>query len=125
MLLSVSLFCLLTPVAGLAQEQPPVPGTPGDATAAKRGPQAAEFAVVLAQFKKLQAEVGTIKVQYRGGRRRAPRRVEEEVRPAHRPGDVLQDKLIAAAEKAYVEAPNADKDVAGLLRSMLISRTQD
>ena len=39
-------------------------------------------------------------------------------------GTVLQDKLIDAAEKAYVEAPNADREVADLLIGVLIGRAQ-
>ena len=67
---------------------------------AKPGPKAAEFARVLAEFKKLEAEAGTIKVKYQAAD--APHRAEmrKQFDQLVAKLDVLLDQLIAAAEKA-------------------------
>lgn len=95
---------LLAPVAGWAQERPSAPAAPGGAVAARPGPQAAEFARVLAQWKKLLADLGAMKEQYRSADS-ARRRMQKQWEQLIDRGTVLQDKLIDAAEKAYVEAP--------------------
>ena len=57
-----------------------------------------------------------------GQLRATARRMQKQWEQLIDRGTVLQDKLIDAAEKAYVEVPNADREVADLLIGVLIGR---
>ncbi len=87
--------------------------------AAKPGPQAAEFARLLAQFKKLEADAGTIKLKYPTADAAQRPALRKEFDDLMAKMEVLLGQLVAAAEKAYIEAPNADREVTGLLCTML------
>jgi cyclophilin family peptidyl-prolyl cis-trans isomerase len=96
----------------------------GPPPAAKPGPQAAEFARLLAEFKKLEAEAGTIKVKYQSADAGRRPQMKKEFDQLLVKLDALLEQLIAAAEKAYTEAPNADNNVTGVLYTVLERRVQ-
>ncbi len=117
----VGLFLLAGMVSVSAQ--PPAEPNKGPAAegapAAKPGPQAAEFARLLAQFKKLEADAGTIKLKYPTADAAQRPALRKEFDDLMAKMEVLLGQLVAAAEKAYIEAPNADREVTGLLCTML------
>jgi cyclophilin family peptidyl-prolyl cis-trans isomerase len=118
---------LLLSFAANSSAQPPAepykaPAEAGTPATAKPGPQAAEFARLNAQVHKILTDAKTLKMQYQSadaGQRAAIAKKYHELIDR---GTVLMDQLVAAAEKAYVESPNADKEVSSLLFTVLASR---
>ncbi len=120
----VSLF-LLAASLSLAQDQAPsAPAKQDAAPAAKPGPAAAEFARLLAQLKKIDGDLMTLQSQYASADATQRAAIKKEGKRLVDKGNALQDPLIAAAKKAYLEAPNADKEVTEFLVVVLHVWTQ-
>ena len=103
--LTVFLLCLLAP-AWAADEAAP---------AAKRGPQAEEFYRLNTQMKTLLGELANLQLKYRKATEEQRTEIQQQWKELIAKGEKLEPKLIAAAEKAYAEAPNADKQITDFL----------
>jgi cyclophilin family peptidyl-prolyl cis-trans isomerase len=112
----VSLFLL---AASLSFAQDKAPSAPG-----KQGAAAAEFARLLAQLKKIDGDLKTLQAQYPSADAAQRTAIKKEAAVLLDKGNALQDPLIAAAKKAYLEAPNADNEVTEFLVMVLQVWTQ-
>ena len=106
------LLFLVLPLSGLPAEQPAPPPRPG--------PKKAEFDRLLAERKDLVAELVILQNEYRKADKKGQAEIRKKWDSLIEKGDALEPKLIAAAEQAFAEAPNADKQVAHLLVDVLI-----
>ena len=106
------LLFLVLPLSGLPAEQPAPPPQPG--------PKKAEFDRLLAEWKDLLAELVILQNEYRKADKKGQAEIQKKWGPLIEKGDALEPKLIGAAEQAFIEAPNADKQVTDLLVDVLI-----
>jgi cyclophilin family peptidyl-prolyl cis-trans isomerase len=104
---AVGLLFLLLSVSRLAAQETPPP--------AKPGPHAAEFQQALAQWKDLLAELGVVRGKHQKAEPTERAELQKQWDQLIAKGDAMQSKLIDAAEQAFVEAPNVDKNVTALL----------
>jgi len=107
------LACLLlwVPNAKLHAQQKPSPAVAGNA--------AAEFNHLLGDLKGVVAELGILKTEYRRADEQRRAEIEKQWKELIAKGDALQPQLIDAAQKAFAEAPNAEKQVTDLLVDLL------
>ncbi len=110
--LTVLLLGLLAP-AWAADEAAP---------AAKRGPQAEEFYRLNTQMQTLVGEFANLQVKYRKATEDQRSEILDQSKDLVAKGEKLEPKLIAAAEKAYAEAPNADKQITDYLVGQQLTR---
>ncbi|MGA2796616.1 MAG: peptidylprolyl isomerase, partial [Thermoguttaceae bacterium] len=83
--------------------------------APKPGPAKAEFQKVFEEWKTLVGQVGALKAKNRTATKEERPEIEKQWNELLEKGKILQPQLFQAAEKAFAEAPNADKDVTDLL----------
>ena len=100
----------------MAAEAPEVP--------AEAGPKRAEYDKVLTQWKDLLAELTTLQVQHREADAAERADIRKKWDALITQGDALQPKLFAAAEAAFVEAPDADPQITDLLIDVLVGHVQ-
>jgi cyclophilin family peptidyl-prolyl cis-trans isomerase len=86
-----------------------------DSPPAKSGSAKEEFQKIQAEFNDLNSELRNLQVEYRKAEKADRPAVEKKWKEAYRKGEELQSKYFQAAEKAFVEAPNADKEITKLL----------
>ncbi len=88
------------------------------------GPAKAEFDKVFGQWKGLLTELRTLRDEY--GTAEPARRDEIKKRYGElvEKGEVMEPQMIEAAEKAYVEAPNADAELTKLLLAVVARNVQ-
>lgn len=91
---------------------------------AKRGPQAQEFYRLQGELNGLLAELANLQVRYRTADEDKQAALKQQWDELMAKGRKLEPKLIEAAEKAYAEAPNTDKDVTAFLVKLLAQRVQ-
>jgi cyclophilin family peptidyl-prolyl cis-trans isomerase len=92
------------------------PAVAEDAPAApKPGPAYAEFQKVFEQWKTLLGQLGALRARNRIAKKEERPEIEKEWKEVVAKGNALKPQLFQAAEKAFVEAPNADKNVSDLL----------
>ena len=120
----VSLFLLAASLSFAQNNAPSAPAKQDAASAAKPGPAAAEFARLLAQLKKIDGDLMTLQTQYASADAARRAAIKKEAKGLLEKGNALQDPLIAAARKAYPEAPNADREVTEFLVMVLQVWTQ-
>ena len=84
------------------------------------GAAAAEFEKILTEWKSLLAQFGDLQVKYRNATEEEKSEIKKQWKQLVDKGDVMEPKLLAAAEKAFVEAPNANKDVSDLLLQVCV-----
>jgi len=116
MLVVVSMSTLLAQEAGPAEGELPPSVEPG--------PQSLEFARVFGEWKGILTELEALQVKYRTADDQEKADIVKQWGQVIAKGDEMEPKLIAAAEKAFVEAPNADKQVAELLVDVLVRQVQ-
>jgi cyclophilin family peptidyl-prolyl cis-trans isomerase len=90
----------------------------GDLPAAKPGPAKEEFKKVHAEFNAVNAELRLLQVEYRKSAKEDRPALENKWRDTFRKGAEIQARYLQAAEKAFAEAPNADKEITALLWSI-------
>jgi cyclophilin family peptidyl-prolyl cis-trans isomerase len=83
--------------------------------AVKAGPAKAEFERIHEEFKAVQADLTNLQMEYRKASPGDRPTIEKKWKESRQKGEELQDKFIQAAEKAFAEAPDADKELTGLL----------
>ncbi|MGW8256922.1 MAG: hypothetical protein ACWGMZ_05505, partial [Thermoguttaceae bacterium] len=96
-----------------------------ETTAARQpGPAQAEFQKIFSQWKTLVGELGALRAKYRTAPKAELPDLKNQWQETVRKGFVLQDKLLSAAENAFAEAPNTDKQVVDLLLEMFNAQMQ-
>lgn len=88
--------------------------------APKPGPAAAEYQKVLADWKALLAELTTLKVKYKTAAKDERTAMLKQWDGLIAKGDAMEPQLLQAAEKAFAEAPNADKELRDLLLAAVV-----
>jgi|GEM_PF-153799 len=83
------------------------------------GPAAAEYKKLLAEFRQLIVELGVLREKYRVAAEDQRGQLRSQWDALIQKGEAMQPQLIAAAEKAFLEAPNADKELTDLLVALL------
>ncbi len=86
---------------------------------AESAASAGDFGKLFAELKEVLTELGTLQVEYSAADAEKRAEIDKKWEELIKKGDVLEPQLLAAAEKAYVEAPNADKQVTELLVNVL------
>jgi cyclophilin family peptidyl-prolyl cis-trans isomerase len=87
-----------------------------EAPAAPRpGPANAEFQRVFGEWKTLVGQLGALRAKYRTAQKEERPELEKQWNELMEKGKVLQPQFYRAAEKAFAEAPNADKQITDLL----------
>ena len=86
--------------------------------APKPGPANAEFKRVFEEWKTLLGQVGALRARNRIAKDAERPEIEKQWNELMEKAKVLQPQFFAAAEKAFIEAPNADKEVTDLLREI-------
>ncbi len=108
-LLSAILFFVMMNVHITASAAPPAPAVP------RPGPANAEFQKVFEEWKTLVGQLGALRAKNRTATKEERPDIEKQWNELIAKGNVLKLQLFRAAEKAFAEAPNADKDVTDLL----------
>jgi cyclophilin family peptidyl-prolyl cis-trans isomerase len=89
-----------------AKAAPPAP---------KPGPANAEFQKVFEEWKTLVGQLAALRAKNRTAKNEDRPEIEKQWNELLEKGKILQPKFFQAAEKAFAEAPNADKDVTDVL----------
>jgi cyclophilin family peptidyl-prolyl cis-trans isomerase len=100
-------FVGATPVAG--QEAKP------EAVAPPAGPQRQAYDTLLAQWKGLLAELEQLQAKFRTASETEKVDIRKNFAALVTKGDTMEKELIQAAEKAFIEAPNADPKLTEML----------
>ncbi len=79
------------------------------------GPANAEFQRVFEEWKTLVGELGALRAKYRTAQKDEQPEIKKQWDVLIEKGKAMKPKLFQAAEKAFAEAPNADKDITGFL----------
>ncbi|MHC4177795.1 MAG: hypothetical protein ACYSWU_09825, partial [Planctomycetota bacterium] len=114
--LVLALLFLVLPICGMPAEQP--------GAAPKPGPMKAEFGRLLAEWNGLLAELIILQDEYRKADEKGRAEIQKKWDALIEKGDTLEPQLIAAAEKAYAEAPGADEAVTDLLIDVTIGHVR-
>jgi cyclophilin family peptidyl-prolyl cis-trans isomerase len=88
---------------------------PAATAAPKPGPANAEFQKVFEEWKTLVGQLGALRAKNRTAPKEERPEIEKQWNELLEKGKILQPKFFQAAEKAFAEAPNADKDVTDVL----------
>jgi cyclophilin family peptidyl-prolyl cis-trans isomerase len=122
----VALACFLALSALPAAAQRPAgrPAKPADAAAApapptKPGSAAEEFYRLNTQRKEFLAKLAELKVKYQSAGDEQRAGIEAQWKQYVAEGDKIREPLLAAAEKAYAEAPNTDPQITDFLVTVL------
>jgi len=91
---------------------------------AKPGLRAAEFRDLHAQMNALLAELAQLRMKYPTANEDQRADIQQQYKDLIAKGEKIEPKLIEAAEKAYQEAPNADKQIAAFLIMRLNEEVQ-
>ncbi len=83
--------------------------------APKPGPANAEFQKIFEEWKTLVGELGALRAKNRTAKNEERPEIEKQWNELLEKGKILKPKFFQAAEKAFAEAPNADKDVTDVL----------
>ena len=110
--LSLTLLLVLAPLAFL---------TADDATSSvERGPQAEEFYRLQGRMNALLGELAGLQVKYRTADEQKRTEIQLQWEDLIAKGEKIEPPLLEAAEKAYAEAPNADKQITDFLMNLLV-----
>jgi cyclophilin family peptidyl-prolyl cis-trans isomerase len=93
--------------------------------AGKRGPKAAEFYRLHAEMNTLLGEFAALQTKYRTAGEDKKAEIQQQWKVLVAKGEKLEPKLVEAAEDAYAEAPNADKEITKLLVALLGKNVQN
>jgi cyclophilin family peptidyl-prolyl cis-trans isomerase len=105
------------------------PATPAAVTAASEkspaaagstGPKAAQFEAMFAEWKDLLKKLRALRDEHQSTASEKQPAVETQYNKLVAQGEALLPKLAAAAEAAYLEAPNADPQLAGFMVGLVV-----
>jgi cyclophilin family peptidyl-prolyl cis-trans isomerase len=106
-----------------AADSPATKATETADTAPSGGPKAQEFAKLSKQFNELLAGLTAMQTDYAAeGNADKKKEIAAKFNAQRDKAHEMAEKLITAAESAYAEAPNADKDVTDVLIGTLIDQ---
>jgi cyclophilin family peptidyl-prolyl cis-trans isomerase len=113
---SIVLAALLLPasVCGLSAEEP------ADSSSSDALPKKAEFNRQLAEWKDLLTELAILRTDYRQADDQQRIVIRNKWDSLVEDGDAREPRLVAAAEAAFIESPNADKQVTDVLVDALM-----
>lgn len=111
--------CSLTSALFLLVFSLPVLAADDAAPAAERGPRAEEFYRIHGEMNGLLAELDGLWLRYRTASEQQREQILLQWNRSIARGEEIEPKLIAAAGKAFEEAPNADKEITFLLMKLL------
>lgn len=106
MVLFVFVFFSIMNIHAAAKDEPAAP---------RSGPANAEFKRVFEEWKTLVGELGALRAQYRTASKEERLGIKKQWEEQLVKGKQLESRLFQASEKAFTEAPNADKQVTDLL----------
>jgi cyclophilin family peptidyl-prolyl cis-trans isomerase len=110
-------FLCYPAISGLAVEkEAPAPPRPG--------PAGVEFQRVLGEWKTLIGDLGALRAKYRTAKKEDRPEIKEQWQELIEKGRALEPQLVAAAEKAFAEAPNGDQQVTDLLLDIFNTQMQ-
>ncbi len=109
-------WLLVVPISGLPAQQPAAP--------AESRPGRAEFDRLFGQWKDLLAELAVLRNEYRTADEQQRAEIKKKWGELIQKGDTMAPQLLGAAEKAYAQSPNADKQVTDLLMDVLIGHVK-
>jgi cyclophilin family peptidyl-prolyl cis-trans isomerase len=109
--LVLTLLVLLAAVPVLAADNAPAPAKPGS--------RADEFRVLHAKMKDILAKLATLQIEYRTANEDKRADIQQKYKDLVARGLKIEPTLIDAAEKAYQEKPNADKEIVDFLVELL------
>jgi cyclophilin family peptidyl-prolyl cis-trans isomerase len=116
---AVVLLCVGIVSQGVVAEDPPTSGaTVAQKTSGQPGPATAEFQKTFAQWKDVLRELSTTQAKYRTATADARAELRKHWDESIAKAEAMQTVLIEAAEKAFVEAPNADGQLTEFLLEM-------
>jgi cyclophilin family peptidyl-prolyl cis-trans isomerase len=100
----------------------PVSAAQNAPAAAQSGPQAAQFRDLHAQMNAILAQLAKLRNEYRTAKEDRRTEIQQEYKEVIAKGEKIEPKLIDAAEKAYQEAPNADKELTKFLLMLMAEK---
>ena len=116
---SLAFFALfLLTQSAWSQDAAPTNGE-SSAAPAREGQAKAKFDRLFYEWKELLAQIKKLYTEYQVAKPEDREKIEEEYPPLLEKALALQSRLLLAAEAAYKEAPNADKELALFLRDTL------
>ena len=118
--LAATAAILLAPAMALGEEKP-APKEKGVAADQDR-PQLAKFRQTSDEWKQLYGDMLTLKSQYRSANAAQRGEIRKKWEELVAKAPALQEQLIAAAEAAYLEAPNKNEAAVNLLMTVLAER---
>lgn len=90
-----------------AQDSPPPPDV--------------QFEKILSEWKAMLGELLTLQIEFESSTEAQQAEIRKQWNQLIEQGDAMEPKLLAAAEEAYADAPNANKGVTGLLQESLFN----
>jgi cyclophilin family peptidyl-prolyl cis-trans isomerase len=114
------LFAAEAEPAAAPSEKAPAKTEQPKSEAPEPGPAAAEYQKLLADWKTLLAELRTLQAKYKTAKKEDRDEIVKQWDALIAKGDAAEPQFLAAAEKAFVEAPNADKELRDLLLSAVV-----
>ncbi|MEE8451135.1 MAG: peptidylprolyl isomerase [Thermoguttaceae bacterium] len=81
----------------------------------------AEFERILSEWKTMLGELLTLQTEFESASDTQRAEIQKQWKQLIEQGDAMEPKLLAAAEKAYAEAPNTNKGVTDLLQESLFN----
>ncbi len=90
----------------------------------KRGPRTEEFERIHGEMNTLLAELAQLQIRYRTADDEKRAEIQQQWKVQIAQGEKLGAKFVAAAEKAYAEAPNADPKITNFLAQQLTLTAQ-
>jgi cyclophilin family peptidyl-prolyl cis-trans isomerase len=101
--LALTFLVLLAAMPVAAADNPPAPDKPGS--------QAEKFRALHKEMKDIIAKLATLQTAYRTANEDKRADIQQKYKDLVAKGVKIEPQLIDAAEKAYQEAPNADKEI--------------
>jgi hypothetical protein len=89
-----------------------------------KGPKAQEFYRLQAEMNTLLADLANLQIQFRTANEDKQATIKQQWAELIAKGQKLSARWLEAAEKAYAEAPNQDKDITDLLARQLEKNVQ-
>jgi hypothetical protein len=106
----IAIICIsMTNIRATAEEAAKAPPS---------GPANVEFQKVFSEWKTFLGDFGSLMAKYRTAQKEERSEIEKQWKEMREKGNAMKPRLIQAAEKAFAESPNGDKDVTELLQEV-------
>jgi len=114
-LLLATVITAVFAVGGVCAQEATDPPAETEAAAAPAGPATEAYQKKLAEWKDLLTELQTLRNDYTKANQEERAEIREKFGKLAEKGEAMREELAQSAEKAFIEAPNADKDLTDLL----------